>query len=306
MHPLISKSLLVAGIGALSAGTGAMIEHATAVAQATTTTIHACSLNHIGTLRMVNSANDCVAIETAVSWNVAGPAGSTGATGSEGPAGATGNTGAAGNAGPPGPAGPTGPAGPGLSKGALYTLTNWDNRWSHAGSVSCASADDIMTQCTCTTGEPASATGTISRITRGEPDVCQCASSTAIADCIASSGHGNSADLTCNGNRPSNYNAPCSLNYGEADAIWCDGSCEGLPAPAPVTITFFNAFSLATTVDVEPCYSSDPADQISFVLDSHAFYTYTGLPGCYVTTTDTDSAQQKVIGAGQSVTWSVL
>jgi hypothetical protein len=117
--------------------------------QTTSSTIYACALDRIGTLRMVASPSQCVGgLETSVSWNVQGPvgpagaagpqgplglqgplgmtgpigpagvSGSTGATGPQGVAGPAGANGAAGPSGPqgsPGPIGPQGPAGPGGS-----------------------------------------------------------------------------------------------------------------------------------------------------------------------------------------------
>jgi hypothetical protein len=48
---------------------------------------HACFKNSTGAVRLVNSASDCGASETATQWNQAGPTGSAGPTG---PTGATG------------------------------------------------------------------------------------------------------------------------------------------------------------------------------------------------------------------------
>jgi len=80
------------------------------------TTIHACAQNKDGLLRLVADPGVCdERRETAVEWNVEGPAGPVGPIGPMGPAGATGATGPAGPAGPiglTGPAGPTGATGP--------------------------------------------------------------------------------------------------------------------------------------------------------------------------------------------------
>jgi hypothetical protein len=93
--------------------------------QTTATTIFACALDRIGTLRMVTSPSQCVAnLETAISWNVqgpvgaAGPAGATGATGPQGVAGANGAAGPMGPSGAPGPQGLQGQAGPPGQPGA--------------------------------------------------------------------------------------------------------------------------------------------------------------------------------------------
>jgi hypothetical protein len=77
-------------------------------------TFHACVLNGVGTIRVIDTAKSglagsCSKLETEVSWNQKGQ---TGATGPAGPAGATGPAGPAGATGPAGPTGATGPTGP--------------------------------------------------------------------------------------------------------------------------------------------------------------------------------------------------
>ena len=131
------------------------------IASADTTTIYACKLNAIGTIRIVTAATVCSKYETMISWNsmgVPGPAGATGADGPagpmgpvgfpgpigpagaagpagspglQGPKGDAGASGAQGPAGPMGPAGEAGPAGPqgatGASGGAVPTCTASNN-----------------------------------------------------------------------------------------------------------------------------------------------------------------------------------
>jgi hypothetical protein len=74
-----------------------------------------------GQVRIVDSADACKSNETAIDWNVTGPAGPAGPPGPSGAAGPKGDAGPAGPQGPQGPQGsqgpegPQGPAGPGLS-----------------------------------------------------------------------------------------------------------------------------------------------------------------------------------------------
>jgi hypothetical protein len=65
-------------------------------------------LNPKGSLRVVNTANECSALETVLTWNQRGAAGAPGATGAPGPQGPQGAQGLPGPAGPQGPAGPPG------------------------------------------------------------------------------------------------------------------------------------------------------------------------------------------------------
>jgi hypothetical protein len=80
--------------------------------------IQGCYSNGNGSLRRVNSPNDCNNSETAISWSITGPQGPQGIQGPTGPTGPTGPQGPAGAQGPqgiqgiPGPQGPTGPQGP--------------------------------------------------------------------------------------------------------------------------------------------------------------------------------------------------
>jgi Protein of unknown function (DUF1566)/Collagen triple helix repeat (20 copies) len=83
-------------------------------------TIYACKLNALGTLRIVSAAATCSGLETKISWDSVGPPGpqglqgvqgNPGATGAAGPIGPTGSAGAQGVAGVAGPAGPAGPTG---------------------------------------------------------------------------------------------------------------------------------------------------------------------------------------------------
>jgi Lamin Tail Domain/Collagen triple helix repeat (20 copies) len=88
--------------------------------------IHACRNKQTGLLRVVGDSGRCRNRESALAWNVQGPAGPAGpagpngpngATGPAGPAGPQGPAGAQGAAGSPGPAGPQGPQGPAGPKG---------------------------------------------------------------------------------------------------------------------------------------------------------------------------------------------
>lgn len=87
-----------------------------------TTVIHACRKNHSRRLRVVHSAADCRHDESALSWNVEGPAGKRGRRGATGPTGATGPGGATGPAGSTGATGATGPAG---SDPAVEAFVGW-------------------------------------------------------------------------------------------------------------------------------------------------------------------------------------
>jgi len=73
--------------------------------------IHACYLNHVGTLRVIDAGQHCKRSEAAISWNKTGAHGSQGEPGPQGPAGAGGQSGA------PGPQGPKGEPGPQGSRG---------------------------------------------------------------------------------------------------------------------------------------------------------------------------------------------
>jgi hypothetical protein len=101
-------------VAAFSAGGIALAHH-------DANTIHACAKQQTGSLRMVESADDCLSSENAVEWNVQGPQGPIGPQGPVGPEGPVGPDGAPGPAGPegeqgeqgePGPTGPQGAQGP--------------------------------------------------------------------------------------------------------------------------------------------------------------------------------------------------
>lgn len=71
--------------------------------------INGCYVKSGGVLHVIDaSVTKCSKSETALSWNVAGPAGSQGPTGPGGPQGTTGPQGPQGATGPQGPAGPAG------------------------------------------------------------------------------------------------------------------------------------------------------------------------------------------------------
>ena len=90
--------------------------------------IRGCYAKSGGTLRVIDSSvTNCKSSETALNWNVAGPAGPAGADGAPGPAGPVGPAGADGARGPAGPVGPAGadgapgPVGPAGANGAAFT-----------------------------------------------------------------------------------------------------------------------------------------------------------------------------------------
>jgi hypothetical protein len=71
-----------------------------------------------------------------------------------------------------------------------------------------------------------------------------------LADCIAASGSGASADLTCGGAPPENYGVACSLNVCSSGTIGCDGStCEGTPNTVPAN---YGQACLVCTPDLAP------------------------------------------------------
>jgi hypothetical protein len=71
--------------------------------------INACYVKSGGVLHVIDaSVRNCSKNETALSWNVTGPAGPQGTTGPAGPQGTTGPQGPQGATGPQGPAGPAG------------------------------------------------------------------------------------------------------------------------------------------------------------------------------------------------------
>lgn len=113
-------ALGIVGVVALSITTAQVM---TAAPSPPSQELTAC-VNRTGSMRLVESANECRRPETPVTWNVqgpvgpAGPIGATGAVGPRGPAGVDGvdgvdgQDGAPGSSGDTGPAGPTGPTGP--------------------------------------------------------------------------------------------------------------------------------------------------------------------------------------------------
>ena len=104
--PHLVSLVAVLGIGAVG------IAHA-AGSSGSSTVISACAGGN-GNLRLVADLGQCRQNETAISWNVVGPAGPQGLSG---PAGAAGPAGLMGPAGPQGPAGAQGLPGPGGSQG---------------------------------------------------------------------------------------------------------------------------------------------------------------------------------------------
>jgi hypothetical protein len=106
-------------IAAISGG----IAYAT---ESDSTVITACSLNNVGTLRLITPGlsglrGHCSALETELQWNQQGPAGAPGPkgdTGAQGAPGPKGDTGAQGPQGAPGPKGDTGAQGPQGDTGA--------------------------------------------------------------------------------------------------------------------------------------------------------------------------------------------
>lgn len=116
------RTLWSVGIAvAILTGAAGVAMATTALQQTATSVIQACQNNQTGLLRVVASATDCRQNETALSWNVEGPAGppgspgatgATGATGPQGNPGETGPTGATGPQGDPGGTGATGASGP--------------------------------------------------------------------------------------------------------------------------------------------------------------------------------------------------
>lgn len=239
---IVTNFILVAAAGTA----GATLVASSTSTPSTPSTIQACALNHVGTLRMVSSASQCLAIETPVTWNVAGPTGAAGGpgpigpVGNTGPAGTTGSQGVSGAAGPAGPQGPqglAGPAAPSITRASLYQETAWIPTLGESITTSCVGATDLMIGCSCFAGrlsllefgsvEPVS----WQQIVRGDTDTCTCINftnnaDTAIAECISASGVGVSGDNSCGGHAPSNYGEFCSNGY-----IHCDGTCSNIPVP---------------------------------------------------------------------------
>ncbi len=110
MKKLLLGTAAVAGVAAVASVA------TVALAGPTTHVITACEGSN-GSIRIVGHASACHHNETALTWNVTGPAGPAGSRGPRGPAGPTGSqgpkgdTGAAGAIGSQGPKGDTGAAG---------------------------------------------------------------------------------------------------------------------------------------------------------------------------------------------------
>jgi hypothetical protein len=157
--------LLAAVVPALAAGV-ALAAHGSPHKRANGV-IYGCLKKPSGRLRVVSGPGQCVHGETAISWNVRGPAGRPGPTG---PAGATGDRGATGPQGAPGVAGvpgspgatgPAGPAGPAGQRGAtgpagpaLGSLDQLAGTPCHSGTgtLAVSYAADGTASLTCATG----------------------------------------------------------------------------------------------------------------------------------------------------------
>jgi hypothetical protein len=122
----IMKGLLARRSGRVMGSTGAALAITAGIAYAAIPdsggTIYACSLNHVGTIRLIDPAKSglqgrCSSLETQVSWNQKGQPGAAGAKGDPGPKGDTGATGAAGDKGDKGDTGAAGAAGAAGAKG---------------------------------------------------------------------------------------------------------------------------------------------------------------------------------------------
>lgn len=256
--------------------------------------IYACALEHVGSLRQVASPDQCLSFETPVSWNIAGaqgpmgpagPAGADGATGAAGPAGAQGIPGAAGAVGPAGAQGAAGPQGPGWTKAALYNLTSWIVTGASV-TVSCASPDDVMLQCSCFDGPLTSrdtATIRLAPVAHGA-EACTCAPSppglleTAIADCVAAAGTGTSGDVSCGGNAPANYGQSCN----GSGYIQCDGTCSS-SGPAALQVQNNSSFTIGYLY-VSPCGTSGLGPNVlgENTVQPNFSFTVQGIaPNCY-------------------------
>jgi hypothetical protein len=122
---LRSWGLCIAATGViLGAGLGAGAVWADTPSSTTTTSIYACEAKSTGAIRIVSATAKCSARETALEWNVAGPAGPQGDTGAQGSKGDTGAQGPAGTQGPQGVAGAAGATGAPGPTGA-NGLTNY-------------------------------------------------------------------------------------------------------------------------------------------------------------------------------------
>lgn len=320
MRSIFVKTSVLGAIGLAGAG-GAMATYF-AVSSSSTTRIQACADNSNGNLRLVSSPTDCRISETAVSWNVQGPAGATGpqgpagpigAQGPAGPAGLKGADGAPGVAGPTGPAGPAGPQGaPGasLSAAALYTRTNWGIG---PQTARCTNSDDVMSQCTCSDGSLTAVDPTTVRLAPigRNPPSCTCTGDgvvTAIADCIASSGSGTSGDNTCGGTPPASYTQPCN----GSGTISCDGTCSVIPG---ATLFIYNRVGyLMSQFYLEPCGQAPGPNLLGdsgISANPNNQYVRSDIPpGCYnLLAVDTNNVEHSDLGvnlaSGATFTWYI-
>ena len=110
---LVSAIIITVGISAFGLALVAGIPDSSGV-------IHACYGPLTGNVRIVASASDCRNIETAISWNQSGPAGSPGPAGPQGLSGPQGPQGIPGPQGPVGAQGPAGPAGTARAAGSVH------------------------------------------------------------------------------------------------------------------------------------------------------------------------------------------
>jgi hypothetical protein len=106
------RFLRVAAAAIVLLAVGSGVAYATgSLAAADPELIRACIKKQGGQLRIVSSANECVASERALQWNAVGPRGATGARGPQGEQGIQGLQGTQGVAGQPGATGSQGPIG---------------------------------------------------------------------------------------------------------------------------------------------------------------------------------------------------
>lgn len=111
--------------------------------------VHSCVAQFGGVVRIVDSANTCLLLESPLDWNVQGapgPQGLRGPLGETGSAGPAGPVGPKGEMGPAGPAGPIGPAGGVAGAHEVYELSGF-------------TADDKVQTVRCPVGEVATGGG---------------------------------------------------------------------------------------------------------------------------------------------------
>ena len=116
-----------------------------AASESLSPTIHACVHREHGQARIVSAGEQCRRTETALEWNIEGPAGpaGTGLQGETGPAGPQGEPGPAGPQGETGAVGPAGPQGPAGAPG----ISGWEQRTAFA-SVSAGATGSAVVRCT--------------------------------------------------------------------------------------------------------------------------------------------------------------